>query len=345
MLRRPRSPRALLGPIVATVLVALTASMTSALSAHADDTPVAADAQQAADGQVAWSMIPVITDIGEERSNFSYALDPGESVEDAVLIRNSGSAPVDLAVHGSDAFTNESGSLEIATVASEGGVSTWIAPSVDNVHVEPGELVRIPFRVTAPSDALPGEHAGALLTVLESAGETVSVDMRYATRVTVGISGELTAGLALEDASLSIDTGFWPWEPALAEISYSVRNTGNTRLSAMQLVSGGGVEEYSSAESTNGLLPLNELLPGAGVEVDAALPGLHVWSPVTAIEVSVSPTILTNSAASELPLPAVEQQQLSLSTVAIAPGTWVIAAGALVAVLLVIRRIRRPSKK
>lgn len=335
----PRSlrPRGL-AAIGAALLIALGPAAASAHASATNGSLTNAPAATAS-GDVAWSVTPVITDIGEERSNFAYALDPGADVEDAVLIRNSGSALLTLSVYGSDAVTDESGALDVAMTPSEPqSIGGWIRPGVDEVTIEPGGVARVPFSVSVPEDAQPGEQAGALLTTLESAGDTVSVDMRYATRVTVTVSGDLTAGLSLDEAGLAVSTGFWPWDPATADVSYVVRNTGNTRLSAMQLVTAPGVELYSSPDAATGLLPLTELLPESVVEVDAAVEGLNAWMPLTAVQVSVSPTVLT--AASE-GAPAIEQQQLGLSSVAIAPGWWVILGGAVIAGLLVFRSVRR----
>lgn len=290
-------------------------------------------------------MTPVITDIGEERSNFSYAVEPGSTIDDAVLVRNSGTSVLTLAVYGSDAFTDDSGALDIATTAGSEAIGTWITPSVESVSIEAGGLVRIPFTVTVPDDAQPGEHAGALLTVLESSGDAVSVDMRYATRVTATVAGELTAGMSLDQAQLDVETGFWPWETAAATVSYDVHNTGNTRLSAVQLITAQGVELYSTPDAATGLITLAELLPEAAVSVGATVDGLTAWLPFTAVQVAVSPSVLTPAGAEA---PTISQQQLTLSAVAIAPGWWVIvvvlAGGVFVMLRFVTGRRRRAPR-
>ena len=338
MRSRLLSSRLLRGATAATALVLLTSTATTVLAARADVPSTAAVASSA--GQVAWSMTPVITDIGEERSNFSYALEPGASVEDAVLVRNAGSVPLDLVVQGSDAFTDDSGALDIATESAADGVSAWVPPSADSVHIEPGGVVRVPFQVRVPADAPPGEHAGALLTVLASDGDTVSVDMRYATRVTVTVAGELTAGLALDDAALDVTSGFWPWDPATAEVSYTVRNTGNTRLGALQLISAPGVELYSAPDPASGFASLAELLPDAEVTVHAAVPGVSLWSPFTVVDVSVSPSVLVSEASAELEQPEIAQQQVRLSAVAMAPGWWVLFGAAVMLAAIAVRMLR-----
>lgn len=338
MLRLIRRSRFVLA---SAALVALAWVGASALSAHADEP----SQPSSASGQVAWSMTPVITDVGEERSNFVYALEPGASADDAVLVRNSGAVPLDLAVNGSDAFTDGAGALDIVTENAAAGAGSWISPATDGVHIEPGELVRIPFRVSVPADAQPGEHAAALLTVLANDGETVSVDMRYATRVTVTVAGELTAGIALDAPALNVTTGFWPWEPATAEVSYEVRNTGNTRLTALQLIAGSGIDVYSAAEATNGLVTLAELLPDSLVAVDAAVEMGSSWSPFTALQVSVSPSVLPSAATSSAEQPTVDQERVELSAVTIAPGWWVMVASLLLVALVIVQRVRAATRR
>lgn len=176
------------------------------------------------------------------------------------------------------------------------------------------------------------------MTVLQSSGDTVSVDMRYATRVTATVAGDITAGLSLNQAELAVKTGFWPWEAAAAEVSYDVHNTGNTRLSAVQLITAQGVELYSTPDATTGLKTLAELLPEAAVSVDATVDGLRAWLPFTAVQIAVSPTVHSPV---DQEAPTIDQQQIALTAVAIAPGWWVILAGLAVVVFIVVRLVLR----
>ncbi|WP_029149687.1 WxL protein peptidoglycan domain-containing protein [Microbacterium indicum] len=320
--------------------IAAALALTAALAAGS--TPALA----AGDGSIAWSVTPVITNVGAERANFQLAADPGQTLSDAALVRNSGSDALVLEVSGADAVTDAAGQLDIATEeAGSADAGTWIRPGVDAIEVAPGELARIPFTVEVPDDAVPGEHAAALLTVLPRDGETVAVDMRYATRVTVTVSGELTAGLALADGSLDVATGFWPWEAATAAASYSASNTGNTRLTAPQLLEAQGRQLFSSPDGSSGLADLAELLPGASVDVDARLDGLAAWSPFFSATVSVAPQVLTTATGD---VPTIAQQQVDLEAVAIAPGWWVILAAVLVVaavvIALIVRRRRRSAR-
>ncbi|MGX1934520.1 WxL protein peptidoglycan domain-containing protein [Microbacterium resistens] len=330
MNRTPFAARAAL-----VLVLAGSAALTTAPAAAAAETP--ADEAQG----VAWSMTPVITAVGEERTNFAYAVDPGARIDDAVLVRNSGSTELVLAVQGAGGETTSEGALDFARAGDEtpaDAIGSWIAPATESVTIAPGAQARIPFSVTVPADAAPGEHAGALLTVRQQTGDVVSVDMRYATRVTVAVSGELTAGLGLSDTALQVRTGFWPWEPASAQVGYAVTNTGNTRLSGPQQVDVQGVAVTSVTDGSTGVPQLSELLPHAAVRVDARIDGIPAWSPFFTASIAVAPTVLTTVSGD---VPVVEQATARVTAVAVAPGTWVLAALLVGIPILVLLRWRR----
>ncbi|MGI6877554.1 COG1470 family protein [Microbacterium sp. gxy059] len=298
--------------------------------------PAAAD-----DGDVAWSMTPVITNVGEERTSFAYAVDAGEQVSDAVLVRNAGADELTLDVAAADALTDEIGRLEIAD-AEPDGAGAWIRPELDELTIAPGDTARLPFSVAVPDDAEPGEHAAALLTVLESSGDAVSADMRYATRVTVEVAGDLRASLRLADGGLAVETGFWPWDPASAEVAYTAQNAGNTRLSAAQLIRMQDVELISTAGSAADLHDLEEMLPAAEVTVRTQLDGLSSWSPFFRAAVAVSPVVPATASGTA---PVVEQQTLAIEALAIAPGWWMILAAAVLVVAVIVTRVARARKR
>lgn len=63
------------------------------------------------------------------------------------------------------------------------------------------------------------------------------------------------------------------------------------------------------------------------------------------MHVSVSPTVLAGAAIPVAELPAIGQEQLSLEAIAIAPGWWVIIAGVVLIIVLIVRQTRRLRKK
>ena len=53
----------------------------------------------AADGNVAWTVRTASNDYGEARSSYSYNVNPGGAVEDAMVVANRGPAPLTLSVY------------------------------------------------------------------------------------------------------------------------------------------------------------------------------------------------------------------------------------------------------
>ncbi|WP_148285476.1 hypothetical protein [Microbacterium sp. B24] len=79
-----------------------------AASAHA-----AADDAGSAD-DVTWSVRTESNGFGAERTSYTYAVDPGQSVSDALVIANHGAAALQLAVYPADGYTGAGGTARPA---------------------------------------------------------------------------------------------------------------------------------------------------------------------------------------------------------------------------------------
>src|SRR5690242_15163501 len=69
----------------------------------------------AEEGDVAWTVRTASNSYGADRSSFSYAVNPGGQVTDAMVVANRGKAPLDLAVYAGDGFTTGTGQLDLLT--------------------------------------------------------------------------------------------------------------------------------------------------------------------------------------------------------------------------------------
>lgn len=303
---------------------------------------------------VAWSVAPAVSVVGEERVNVVHELEPGETIVDAVVVTNAGADELHLDVVAADALTSGDGRLELAT-EEQGSrdVGTWIAPGAGTLSIPAGESVRMPFTITVPNDAIPGDHAGALLTIRRAAAaEGVSVDMRYATRVTVRVPGELRPQMSAGGLGIDVQTGFWPWEQGKATIRYEIGNEGNTALRATQFAAIESIAGLSRAEilsapdGVTGLRDISELLPGSRIDVVAELPLETSALPLWSARVELAPGIVRAGAADDSSRAALERITVQGETWAWAPGWWVLLGGAVlivVAAVLNIRLIRRSS--
>ena len=243
----------------------------------------------AARDDVPWTVSTVANSLGSDRPNYRYTVNPGDLVRDGLVVANNGKTPLDLAVYAADGFTNDAGKLDLLTKdAKSTGVGAWVHAAQSQVKVAPGQSVQMPFTVTVPADATPGDHVGGIITSLTSNG----VDRRLALRIRLRVSGALQPALSVENLKLNYGNG---------TITYTVHNTGNTVLAARPTATVAGpfgLKRVNAAQSADS----PQLLPGESWQ--ASLP-IHGLTPLLRLTGTVSVTPLqTDAAGSTAPLPA-----------------------------------------
>jgi hypothetical protein len=125
----------------------------------------AASARAAADDagsadDVTWSVRTESNGFGAERT-YTYAVDPGQSVSDALVIANHGAA-LQLAVYAADGYTGAGGQPDLLTPAeSSTGIGAWTHAAAATVTVAPNESTTVPFVVSVPTTATPATTSGA----------------------------------------------------------------------------------------------------------------------------------------------------------------------------------------
>jgi hypothetical protein len=312
----PRTPAALRSLLVLLAAVAALVGTGSAATAAADPAAGADD--------VTWTVRTASNDFGSDRTGFAYSVEPGSSVDDALVVANHGDEPLDLAVYAADGYTTESGQLDLLTPDLEStGVGAWLTTGTGSVTVEPGATVELPFTVAVPDDATPGDYAGGVLTSLvqADAAEGITVDRRLGIRVDLRVGGELAPALAVEDVRVGYSGTPNPAAGGDATVTYTLHNTGNTALSAHQDVAVSGPFGLLRADAGDVGAP-PQLLPGEEWTVSVPVPG--AWPTLRlGAEVTVTPT-LTDAAGSTS----------SLTPVTGTAHTWAVPWTLLVVLLL-----------
>ncbi|MFF7898345.1 WxL protein peptidoglycan domain-containing protein [Streptomyces sp. NPDC088817] len=245
-------------------------------------TPAAADG-----GDVTWTVRTAPNTYGADRSSFGYAVNPGGRVEDAMVVSNRGKSPLTLAVYAADGFTTDTGQLDLLTKDKKSvGVGAWVHADRASVVLKPGKSVKVPFTVTVPDNATPGDYVGGVLTSLRQSDEAegINVDRRLGIRVKLRVSGDLRPALAVENLRVDYSGSANPFTTGDATVTYTVHNTGNAVLSARQSVSVSGPFGWLSAEA--GRIPSPpELLPGESwkmkVPVHDVAPGVVLTATAT----------------------------------------------------------------
>ncbi|MFD6427097.1 WxL protein peptidoglycan domain-containing protein [Streptomyces sp. NPDC060198] len=253
---------------------------------------------RAADGDVTWTVRTASNDFGNDRSSFGYSVNPGGKTEDAMVVANHGTTALTLAVYTADGFTTDKGQLDLLTRDKKSrSVGAWVRAAHGTVTVAPGKTVQVPFTVSVPDDATPGDYVGGILTSLGQPddAEGIAVDRRLGIRIKLRVSGALRPKLAVEDLHVSYGGSAGPFGQGDATVTYSLHNTGNALLSGTQKVTVTGPFGTFTTDAGAVAAP-PELLPGERWKV--TVPVHHV-TPAFRLATTVTVTpVLTDAAGS-----------------------------------------------
>jgi hypothetical protein len=271
--------------VLATLLVALGVAASGGTARAADDVP--------------WSVSTAANSFGADRPNYSYTVNPGGQIEDGLVVANSGKTPLSLAVYAADGFTTtDTGKLDLLTEdAKSTGVGAWVHTGQRQVTVQPGKTVQVPFTLTVPADATPGDHMGGIVTSLTQGGE----NRRLAIRIRLRVSGELKPSMSVDDVRMHYSGTPYPFSTGDATVTYTIHNTGNAILAARPSTAVSGLFGSDSAAKLD---DTPELLPGESWKVTATVHGVRPAVRTTGT-VTLLP-LLTDAAGSTGPLTAVE---------------------------------------
>ncbi|MGC0370025.1 hypothetical protein [Microbacterium sp. SLBN-111] len=214
------------------------------------------------------------------RSRFTYTADPGQTVSDRVLVGNTGTQRQDFTVYATDAFNGGDGAFSLlATADTPTSVGAWLhfEDGSDRVKfsLEPNEVRLLPFTITFPAEATPGDHVGGLVASVIEQGQQVSVDRRVATSIFARVSGDLQPSLSITSYDASYEGDWWNPFSGSVKLHYTVTNPGNVAL-AGNLTS--GVNTWFGIPATGvqgGSIPI--LLPGNTATYDFTVGGVGQW--------------------------------------------------------------------
>lgn len=297
----------------------------------------ATPAAPSGDQDVTWTVRTASNDLGADRTSFTYTLDPGRSVTDGLVVANRGRTAVELSVYAADGYTTQTGQLDLVVAgATSVGVGAWAKPRVEHVTVAPGKTADVPFTLTVPQTATPGDYVGGVVTSLRQEGEggdgdAITVDRRLGVRLTLHVGGTVSPALAVEGVHVDHSTTADPLGRGGTTVRYTLHNTGNTVLSARQGVAlAGPFGVLRSTVTPSGDVP--DLLPGESWKVTVPVPDVVASGHLTAT-VTATP-LLTDASGSTSALDPVEAHG---STWAL---PWVLVGLLVVVVVLVVLAVR-----
>jgi LPXTG-motif cell wall-anchored protein len=250
--------------------------------AAAQDGSPAAEATPADSG---FAVQPSGPDGPGSRDWFTYTLDPGAVFGDVVAISNLSDHPIRFAIFPTDAVSvaDTAGFAALKDDETPVDVGTWIQLAAGEYTVEPGQRIDVPFSISVPEDAEPGDHAGAILAVDADEGGfdpatapdglSFNVRHRMGARVYVRVGGPVAPALRIDDLAVERDGG-------TATVHWEIANTGNLRLSPAVEVRITGL--FGRTVRTVPAQEIPELLPGANYVGASIVSGLPSMEPLTA---------------------------------------------------------------
>lgn len=284
-----------------------------------------ADPAPAAD-RVTWGVEPVPGAEGEPRVSFRHDLDPGGTAADTLVVRNFAEREVTFDLYARDGITTPDGRFDIAQAeVTPTDSGSWIELETTSVTVPAQGVVEVPFRISIPATATPGDHpAGIVATVRTTGGDgegaAVSVERRVGARVHLRVTGDIAPALEVQQLSTAF-TGEWTLvSGGRLRTTFEVANTGNIRLGAQGSITVSG--PFGLGSRTVALTPVAEILPGTSVPVDVEIDGVPPLF-LAGAEVTLHPVAVAADAA-----PQAAPAAASLRTAAV-PWAWIVVAAVL----------------
>jgi len=273
--------------VVSTAIAAAFMLLPAAVSVASTATASASDD----DPTVVWGVRPADNAEGTDRPNYSYVLAPGSTIEDAFVVTNHDEEPLTLQLYAADGFVSATGQLDVRGREDEASdVGAWVQLAVDEVTIEPGVGVEVPFTLSIPPNATPGDHTGGIISSMSPPGDTtISVERRLGSRVHVRVEGELRPALAIQGMSVS-HTGSTDLVPrGEATVRFTVANTGNARISGSVALTVHG--PFGLFKRVVEVPDLPELLPGSRFDVEALVSEMPATGVIFA-NATVTPTVV-----------------------------------------------------
>jgi hypothetical protein len=247
-------------------------------------------------GPVTFGLQPASVKAPDLRTTWTYQdLKPGQLVVDHAAVLNVTNQPVTLSVYAADGKNTTAGGYSVVpTSKSSLDVGAWVKLARSQVTVPAHSSVVMPFTLTVPRNAEPGDHAGGIVASLrtfakDAKGNTVSIENRVGTRLYVRVAGKLVPRIRVDHLEPHYEGGGVSGD---ATVTFTVHNEGNVRLMGRQSVRitdvlGGNIVAKDVPE-------LPELLPQNSFTFSVKALGLKPVGYFTAL-VTVDPQSVTGN--------------------------------------------------
>lgn len=164
---------------------------------------------------------------GKARSSFAFNATTQRDFNDAVVVANASSESKNVQVYFVDGTVSADGTFACGLQKdTKDDVASWSTPATTELHIKPVATSEVPFNISVPAAAEPGEHNGCIVAqeILSPASKQ-TFSYRMAIRVSITVPGELKQEMRATDMHIEEDKGKILLKAVL-------NNTGNISLKA-----------------------------------------------------------------------------------------------------------------
>ncbi|WDZ83757.1 WxL protein peptidoglycan domain-containing protein [Micromonospora cathayae] len=233
---------------------------------------------------VTWAVQPADRNGPDGRRWVERTLDPGQVVTEHLAVRNFSDAPVVFSLKAADGYLTDKGRFNMLPShqkSVDGG--TWITVQ-ETVTVGPKSTRVVPFTITVPADATPGDHPAGIAATVTSTGGTVAVESRVGFRVLLRATGTVAAALTVTDLTATYRPTWNPFAAGTLQVRYTAVNDGGVAVTGTGRVTAAGLFGLGQRDVR---ADVEELLPGGRREGGARVGGVWGWGPVrTTVELT-----------------------------------------------------------
>lgn len=236
----------------------------------------------------------------DSRGIYRFGATSGGRIEDHVAVLNFSDQRATFLLRGTDAVNTPQGGFAAIPINQRSrDLGTWIAlPSSDlTVTLPPRSDLIVPFLVEVPANATPGDHVAVITATLESSvisksGQKLHLLQTVGTRIFLRVSGPLHPMLTVTGLDVHYRGTLDPIGTGKAEVTYTIRNTGNVALGGRQTVYIAGL--FGTKSTAPHVPQLQLLLPGSSVKQSVQVSGVFPEVRESA-HVSVEPLVIPGS--------------------------------------------------
>ncbi|BCJ68464.1 WxL protein peptidoglycan domain-containing protein [Polymorphospora rubra] len=289
-----------------------------------------------AEPTLTWAVQPADGNGPDGRRWIERTLDPGQVVTEHLAVRNFSDAAATFALKAADGYLTDKGRFNMLPSNREsvdGG--TWVAVR-DTVTVGARETKVVPFTITVPADATPGDHPAGIAATVTSTGGTVAVESRVGFRLMLRASGTIVASLAVDDLTATYRPSWNPFSPGTVHVDYAGTNDGNVAVTGRSRVTVAGPFGLAGRDAAT---DVEETLPGGVRQKAVRVSGVWALGPLrTGVE--VAPAVLGGD-----PTGAEVRPASATVTIWAVPWSQLVLLAVLVVLVLAVRTVARRRRQ